>query len=92
MIKWRCLMCGEKDMNYSGQFYPYANDFCSYAEQKEIEGEQGMSYYIASLSCGNDSMAMVYELIRRGYPLDEIVFIQMVWISKQYIVCGSKSR
>jgi hypothetical protein len=31
--------CGEKDMNYSGEFYPYENDFCSYAEQKEIEGE-----------------------------------------------------
>ena len=33
-----------------------------------------MAYYIASCSCGNDSMAMVQELVRRGYPLDEIVF------------------
>ena len=33
-----------------------------------------MSYYIASCSCGNDSMAMVQELVRRKYPLDEIVF------------------
>lgn len=32
-----------------------------------------MSYYIASCSCGNDSMAMVYELIRRGEPLNEVV-------------------
>ena len=31
-------------------------------------------YYIASVSCGNDSMAMVQELVRRKYPLDEIVF------------------
>lgn len=23
-----CL-CGEKDMNYGGEFYPFANDFCS---------------------------------------------------------------
>lgn len=29
--------------------------------------------YIASCSCGNDSMAMVYELIKRNYPLDEVV-------------------
>ncbi len=33
-----------------------------------------MSYYIASCSCGNDSLAMIYELVRRKYPLDEIVF------------------
>ena len=33
-----------------------------------------MAYYIASCSCGNDSMAMVQELVRRKYPLDEIVF------------------
>ena len=32
-----------------------------------------MSYYIASCSCGNDSMAMVWELIRRGCPLNEVV-------------------
>lgn len=32
-----------------------------------------MAYYIASCSCGNDSMAMVYELIRRGEPLNEVV-------------------
>ena len=32
-----------------------------------------MSYYIASCSCGNDSMAMVWELIRRGYPLNEVI-------------------
>lgn len=32
-----------------------------------------MSYYIASCSCGNDSMAMVWELIRRGCPLHEVV-------------------
>ena len=32
-----CL-CGEKDMNYKdmnygGEFYPFANDFCSYGER-----------------------------------------------------------
>ena len=26
--------CGEMDMNYGGEFYPFANDFCSYAERK----------------------------------------------------------
>ena len=31
-------------------------------------------YYIASCSCGNDSMAMIYELVKRKYPLNEIVF------------------
>ena len=30
-------------------------------------------YYIASCSCGNDSMAMVYELVKRNYPLNEVV-------------------
>ena len=29
-----CL-CGEKDMNYGGEFYPFANDFCSYGTPKE---------------------------------------------------------
>lgn len=31
-------------------------------------------YYIASVSCGNDSVAMLYELIRREYPLDEVIY------------------
>ena len=30
-------------------------------------------YYIASCSCGNDSMAMVYELVKRNYPLNEVI-------------------
>lgn len=30
-------------------------------------------YYIASCSCGKDSLAMVYKLIALNYPLDEIV-------------------
>lgn len=29
-----CL-CGDKDMNYGGEFYPFANDFCSYGTPKE---------------------------------------------------------
>lgn len=33
-----------------------------------------MRYKIVSLSCGNDSMAMLYELYRRGEHFDEIVF------------------
>ena len=28
-----CL-CGEKDMNYGGEFYPLANDYCSYGERR----------------------------------------------------------
>lgn len=31
-------------------------------------------YYIASVSFGKDSLCMVHELLRRGYPLDEVVF------------------
>ena len=31
-------------------------------------------YYIASCSCGKDSLAMVYRLISKNAPLDEIVF------------------
>ena len=28
-------MCGEKDTSYSSDFYPYADDFCSYGERKD---------------------------------------------------------
>lgn len=31
-------------------------------------------YYIASLSFGKDSLAMLFEIIKRGLPLDEVVF------------------
>ena len=30
--------------------------------------------YIASCSCGKDSLAMVYKIIEQQLPLDEIVF------------------
>lgn len=30
--------------------------------------------YIASCSCGKDSLAMVYKIIEEKLPLDEIVF------------------
>lgn len=30
-------MCGEKDTSYASDFYPYANDFCSYGERKDEE-------------------------------------------------------
>lgn len=33
-----------------------------------------MAYFIASCSCGKDSLAMVYRLMKENYPLDEIVF------------------
>ncbi|MCX4312835.1 phosphoadenosine phosphosulfate reductase [Anaerocaecibacter muris] len=33
-----------------------------------------MNYYIASCSCGKDSLAMVLRLIKEKKPLDEIVF------------------
>jgi hypothetical protein len=26
--------CGNKEMNYGGEFYPLRNDFCSYGERK----------------------------------------------------------
>lgn len=28
--------CGEKEMNYGAEFYPYPNDFCSYGIRKEM--------------------------------------------------------
>lgn len=31
-------MCGEKEMNYGGEFYPFADDFCSYGVKMD-EGE-----------------------------------------------------
>ena len=34
-----CL-CGEKDMNYGGELYPFANDFCSYGTPKERSVEK----------------------------------------------------
>lgn len=34
----------------------------------------GEKYYMASVSWGKDSLAMLLELIRRGEPLDEVVF------------------
>ena len=34
-----CL-CGEKDMNYGAELYPFANDFCSYGTPKERGGEK----------------------------------------------------
>ncbi len=30
-------MCGEKDTSYAAEFYPYADDFCSYGERKDEE-------------------------------------------------------
>ena len=30
-------MCGEKDTSYAADFYPYADDFCSYGERKDKE-------------------------------------------------------
>lgn len=30
-------MCGEKDTSYGAEFYPYADDFCSYGERKDGE-------------------------------------------------------
>ena len=34
-----CL-CGDNDMNYGSEFYPFANDFCSYGTLKERGGEK----------------------------------------------------
>lgn len=30
-------MCGEKDTSYASDFYPYADDFCSYGQRKDEE-------------------------------------------------------
>ena len=30
-------MCEEKDTSYAAEFYPYADDFCSYGERKDEE-------------------------------------------------------
>ena len=30
-------MCGEKDTSYAADFFPYADDFCSYGERKDGE-------------------------------------------------------
>lgn len=30
-------MCGEKDTTHASEFYPYADDFCSYGERKDEE-------------------------------------------------------
>lgn len=27
--------CSDKDINYNAEFYPYADDYCSYGERKE---------------------------------------------------------
>lgn len=35
-IQGICL-CGKKDYYYGSEFYPFADDFCSYAERKENE-------------------------------------------------------
>lgn len=32
-------VCGDMDMNYGGEFYPFANDFCSYGERRETNAE-----------------------------------------------------
>ena len=34
-----CL-CGEKDMNYGGEFYPFANDFCSYGKSRTPQNDE----------------------------------------------------
>lgn len=30
-------MCGKKNTSYAADFYPYADDFCSYGERKDEE-------------------------------------------------------
>lgn len=32
-------MCGEKDTSYGAEFYPYATDFCSYAEREHTSSD-----------------------------------------------------
>lgn len=34
-----CL-CGEKDMNYGCEFYPFANDFCSYGKPRTPQNDE----------------------------------------------------
>ena len=42
--------------------------------------------FIASVSFGKDSLAMLLMLIEKEYPLNEVVFYDMVWSLKQYII------
>lgn len=32
-------ICGEMEMNYGGEFYPFRNDFCSYGAKMDGKGE-----------------------------------------------------
>ena len=41
----------------------------------KIKGKAKMIRYIASCSCGKDSVAMVLTLIEKQYPLDCVVFL-----------------
>ena len=37
-IQGICL-CGEKDFYYGSEFYPFADDYCSYGERREDDGK-----------------------------------------------------
>lgn len=47
-----------------------------------------MSYYIASVSWGKDSLAMLLRLIYEKKPLDEVVFLIPGWNSAPYTMCA----
>lgn len=53
------------------RFFPVNNQFCKEAIKK-FWGD--FMKYIASVSFGKDSLAMLLLLIERQYPLDEVVF------------------
>ena len=36
-------------------------------------------YYVASISYGKDSLAMLIKIIELGYPLDEVIFCEVMF-------------
>lgn len=64
-------MWDKLDREYSEQLREENLDAMQQMYDEEVAKK---SYYIASCSCGRDSIAMVLMLILRKYPLNEIVF------------------
>jgi len=40
-------------------------------------GKEAKMKYVASCSCGKDSLAMVLTLIEKKYPLDYVIFVDL---------------
>lgn len=46
--------------------------------------------YVASVSFGKDSLAMLLKILELGMPLDEVIFMILAWNFKQSITLGIK--